>query len=51
MNSKLEEDSRVLMLQMQTHLEQNQDLLTQLLNTKDDFHAEQIELRFVISHF
>lgn len=45
MNSKLEEDSRELMIQMKTVLEQNQDLLDQMLNNKDNFHAQQKELK------
>ena len=41
LNSKLEEENRQLMMQMQALLNQNQELLTSSLESKDQMHEKQ----------
>lgn len=41
LNSKLEEENRTLMMQLQALLNQNQEMLTQAMDSKDHFHEEE----------
>lgn len=41
LNTKLEEENRTLMMQLQALLNQNQEMLTQSLESKDHFHEEE----------
>lgn len=41
LNTKLEEENHALMMQLQALLNQNQELLTQTMDSKDHFHNEQ----------
>ena len=41
LNTKLEEENRTLMMQLQALLNQNQEMLTQAMESKDHFHEEE----------
>ncbi|CAH1791258.1 unnamed protein product [Owenia fusiformis] len=49
LNTKLEDDNRALIMQVQALLNQNQELLLQTLESKDQFHEEEIVLRDKLS--